>query len=138
MTFHQACVDPVFSELSGPTGWTRFCSSQRVNPLVGASARGGRGTLAGISGMPGELTVSFCPVNAHPGHSPGPGPVAALWVHDVGVIGLVSRPGRKGRMKIAFVGDVMLGRLVNDELREAGPAFPLSLIHISEPTGRTP
>lgn len=27
-------------------------------------------------------------------------------------------------MKIAFVGDVMLGRLVNDELREAGPAFP--------------
>jgi len=27
-------------------------------------------------------------------------------------------------MKIAFVGDVMLGRLVNDELKEAGPAFP--------------
>jgi poly-gamma-glutamate capsule biosynthesis protein CapA/YwtB (metallophosphatase superfamily) len=27
-------------------------------------------------------------------------------------------------VKIAFVGDIMLGRLVNDELAEAGPAFP--------------
>jgi hypothetical protein len=41
-------------------------------------------------------------------------------------------------MRIAFVGDVMLGRLVNEALAGADPAFPGGRHPAADPSGREP
>jgi hypothetical protein len=73
MTFHQGCGwEP--SAASGPTGWTRCASNQRVTRCAGGESRTGLSTDAGT--LISVLIVLFS-TELGPAH-----PITAARMHD--------------------------------------------------------